>query len=30
LLALAFVDEWILEITGRRQTPAEAEMLRNE
>jgi len=30
LLALAFVDEWILEITGRRQAPAEAEMLRNE
>ena len=30
LLALAFIDEWILEITGRRQAPAEAEMLRNE
>lgn len=30
LLALAFADEWILEITGRRQSPAEAEMLRNE
>lgn len=30
LLALAFLDEWILEIRGRRSAPAQDEMLRNE
>ena len=30
LLALAFADEWVLEILGRRKAPVEAEMLRNE
>ncbi|MEY4710974.1 MAG: hypothetical protein RIS88_424 [Pseudomonadota bacterium] len=30
VFAIAFIDEWVLEVTGRRRAPESSESLRNE